>query len=428
MTISGTHGDDTLTGTDGNDTFDLRQGGNDTAQGLDGKDTFLLGSAFTAADSIDGGGGTADVLNLHGDYSAGVTFAATTLVDVEIIFVAAGDSYNFTSIDATVAAGAQLKITGSTLGAADTLTFNGSAETDGTFFFVGGAGNDMFTGGAGGDTFDLTHGGHDTATGNGGNDKFNFAAALEASDRISGGAGSDTVTVKGDYTSGLVLTSTLMSTVERLVVGTGHNNAFTSDDTLIAAGDTFTVDGSGLSAASRLQFTGSAETDGHFHFTGGLAPDLFIGGAQSDIFDLTVGGNDNVTGGGGADKIEAGPGHDVFTYNGVADSASLTHDTITGFDPALGRFNLDVTVTGVNAAVSGAVNFSTFDANLASAIGATMGAHHAIVVNATSGSLSGHVFLVVDANGSAAYDGGADYVFDITGATNIANLAKANFI
>jgi hypothetical protein len=129
MTISGTHGDDNLSGTDGSDTFDLRQGGDDTAHGLDGKDTFLLGSTFTAADSIDGGGGTADVLNLHGDYSAGVTFAATTLVDVEIIFVAAGDSYNFTSIDATVASGAQLKITGSTLGAADTLTFDGAAGT-----------------------------------------------------------------------------------------------------------------------------------------------------------------------------------------------------------------------------------------------------------------------------------------------------------
>ena len=57
MAIKGTKGDDILSGTSGNDVFDLWQGGNDTVSGGDGNDTFKFGAAFTAADKIDGGTG-----------------------------------------------------------------------------------------------------------------------------------------------------------------------------------------------------------------------------------------------------------------------------------------------------------------------------------------------------------------------------------
>jgi hypothetical protein len=50
------------------------------------------------------------------------------------------------------------------------------------------------------------------------------------------------------------------------------------------------------------------------------------------------------------------------------------------------------------------------------------------VVDAGSngGTLDGHVFLIVDANGDAVYEGGTDYVFDITGYAG--TIGTGNFI
>ncbi|HEY1630647.1 MAG TPA: hypothetical protein VGF56_04995 [Rhizomicrobium sp.] len=144
MSIKGTSGDDNLVGTSGNDAFDLTQGGNDTAQGLAGNDSFSFGATFTAADAVDGGDG-ADVLKLAGDYSAGVTFGAATLINVETVSLADGFSYKLTTNDATVATGQSMTVDGSALTGANTLTFDGSAETDGTLAVHGGLGNDSFT-------------------------------------------------------------------------------------------------------------------------------------------------------------------------------------------------------------------------------------------------------------------------------------------
>jgi hypothetical protein len=43
------------------------------------------------------------------------------------------------------------------------------------------------------------------------------------------------------------------------------------------------------------------------------------------------------------------------------------------------------------------------------------------------GTLAGHTFLIVDANGTAGYQAGQDYVIDITGATNLGSLSTTNF-
>jgi hypothetical protein len=68
-------------------------------------------------------------------------------------------------------------VDGSALGAGNTVTFNGSAETDGSLAVTGGAGNDLFT----------------------------MGAALTAADRFDGGAGNDTLVLNGDYSGGAVL-------------------------------------------------------------------------------------------------------------------------------------------------------------------------------------------------------------------------------
>ncbi len=104
-----------------------------------GNDTFTLAATLTASDSLDGGSGS-DTLTLNGDYSAGLTFGAATVVNIELLQLAAGHSYNFTTNDGNVASGATMAVDGSALGAGDVLTFNGTAETGRLLSIAGGAG------------------------------------------------------------------------------------------------------------------------------------------------------------------------------------------------------------------------------------------------------------------------------------------------
>ncbi|MGH6872937.1 MAG: hypothetical protein ACREHE_15665, partial [Rhizomicrobium sp.] len=85
------------------------QGGDDTVSGLNGKDVFNFGAALTAADTIDGGAG-GDTVQIKGDYSGGLVFAATTMVNVEALSLGAGFDYTITTNDATVASGAVLTV------------------------------------------------------------------------------------------------------------------------------------------------------------------------------------------------------------------------------------------------------------------------------------------------------------------------------
>ena len=92
-------------------------------------------------------------------------------------------------------------------------------------------------------------------------------------------------------------------------------------------------------------------------------------------------------------------------------------------------FQLPVAVTAIDAAVNtGALSTATFDADLANAVGAAqLGAHHAVVFTADSGTLAHDVFLVIDANGIAGYQAGQDFVikFDNNSETN---FTTADFI
>src|SRR5438128_1189273 len=133
--FTGTKGDDNFTGTTGDDFFDLTQGGHDTASGLKGNDFFVLGEAFGARDHIDGGDGY-DRLAIRGDYSRPIIFTADTLRNVEVLdldFQSSGGHYNFTTVDATVAAGKTFTIDARSSGG---LVFDGSAETDGNFVIL----------------------------------------------------------------------------------------------------------------------------------------------------------------------------------------------------------------------------------------------------------------------------------------------------
>src|SRR5688572_2182252 len=124
---TGTSGDDSFTGTNENDFFDLSQGGSDTAVGRFASDFFQLGATLDRSDRLTGGGGT-DVLALDGDYSAGLALDAFTVTAMEQIRCAAGYSYDLTLHDGTVAAGALMAVIAQGL-----LRIDASAETDGRF-------------------------------------------------------------------------------------------------------------------------------------------------------------------------------------------------------------------------------------------------------------------------------------------------------
>jgi Ca2+-binding RTX toxin-like protein len=192
-------GNDTLVGNAANNVLnsgagkDLVRGdfgGDDTVLAGDGNDYIYFGDALTTADNIDGGAGT-DTLGLIGNYN--MTFGANNLVGIERLAVysnsatAGTASYNLTTIDANV--GPQgFFITAASLKSTETLTFNGSAETDGAFRIQGGAGNDSIAGGAKGD-FLTGNAGADMLFGLGGNDTLVGGAGA---DQLRGGAGNDT--------------------------------------------------------------------------------------------------------------------------------------------------------------------------------------------------------------------------------------------
>lgn len=318
FTLIGGSVDDALTGGALADTFDLSYGGSDTAHGGGGDDIFVLGSALDAGDNIDGGAGS-DRVTLGSDY-AGFVFGATTMTNVETLQLLAGHDYSLTSSDGTVAAGETLAVNAKALGAGDSVTFNGSAETDGAFIMTGGAGGNTFTGGAQSDTFDMTQGGIDTVNGGGGGDSIRMGATLTAADAIDGGAGQGTVFLNGDYDGGNAVTfgANTMVNVENLVLGTGHSYVFTANDATVASGAGLTVDASALGSGNQLLFDAQAETDGHFVVTGGAGADSINLGGPSVL---------------AASTIDGGAGYDTLSLNGdYAAGVTFSATTVTNVE------------------------------------------------------------------------------------------------
>jgi Ca2+-binding RTX toxin-like protein len=171
-------------------------------------DRFFFGAdrRFGASDKVDGQGGSDDQFALQGDYSGAnaVVFAADTLLQIEKIgFLSAGDSrfgsgsadgfdYDITMHDGNVAAGQRLIVQANNLKSSgtldETLIFNGSAETDGSFNIFAGEGNDTILGGAGADSISgrggddriVGGGGADTLRGDAGNDVFAYLAVSDS--------------------------------------------------------------------------------------------------------------------------------------------------------------------------------------------------------------------------------------------------------
>ena len=267
------------------------------------------------------------------------------MTNVENLTLLGGHSYDLTTDNATVSAVQQLEVDAHALGVGDSLTFDGSAESNGSFFITGGAGNDVLTGGnytpGGGDLFDLSLGGADTAYGGDGYDFFRMGGALTAADTIDGGASpavyTDIVFLDGDYSAGLTFSATTMTNVEALYLGfNSHLGLQLRPDHQRRHGrQRANADGErGLRRYEPASpSTARRKRTAPFTSTAAAGDDTLIGGMGNDIFDLSLGGNNSVTGGAGADDITCGGGTDTLVYTAGSNSTSTGHDTIMASTP-----------------------------------------------------------------------------------------------
>lgn len=350
--IEGSGAGNTLTGTAAGDLFVLDQGGSDTVSGGDGSDGFFFGDEFDAGDVIDGGAGEDDQVGVQG--SVNVTMLATTLTDVETIVLLTGTDARFDDSppgttnatfvmhDGNVAAGEILTINANRLQAGESMTVDGSAETDGSFLFYGGEGTDTLTGGQQSDGFffgEGRFGPDDIVDGQGGaDDQIGFKGDYSGLNRIEFGSGQliDIETI--------VLLTNNDTRFGGAGSGTPYNYEVIMGDDNVASGATMTINANRLASDESLDFNGSFETDGQFRIFSGRGDDLLIGSSN----------NDTISGGRGADTMFGGGGDDVFVFNRIEDSpAGGTLDVIVDFNSGdtidLSAIDADTTTGGNQA-------------------------------------------------------------------------------
>jgi Ca2+-binding RTX toxin-like protein len=212
-------------------------------------------------------------------------------------------------------------------------------------------------------------------------------------------------------------------TVHSFSAATGSKLDFSitkmSDDATTIASYVVTEDWDAFASdvfSGKDKIVGSRHDD---HIRGFFGADKMSGGKGDDV----------ISGDAGADTLAGGAGADSFNANEASDSTSTNHDAVTDFDTGSDVFGLTRAVTGIEAAITnGTLSQNHFDDDLESQIGASeLGLNHAVLFEVDDGgAYDGHVFLVVNWNGSAGYQANADLVIDVTGISGA--LGTDNFV
>jgi hypothetical protein len=339
MDYTGTSGVDNYTGTDDDDHFNMAQGGVDTVSGLDGNDVVKFGAVFNGGDRIDGGAGD-DFVVLDGDYHNGIVIEDTVFTSVETLILR-GTASGITMVDGNVAAGDVMTLNVSHLAhkaaGHQTFKFDATAETDGTYHYLGTKGDDTVLAGAG------------------------FTAHWH----VNGGSGSaDVLFLSADITARF--SARTMTNIDTFEMDFAHSYHIVTNDANVGAGKLMVV-GMDATAGQTDYFDGSAETNGAFEIImDGTGTNLAQGGKGNDYFSYEINPADRFDGGAGSDTLEWGAGtttirlHNQFkNIDKIMLSDSLNFNIVTGGDIA----DPGKTLVVDNSAARGAFTVKFNDSN-----------------------------------------------------------------
>lgn len=177
------------------------------------------------------------------------------------------------------------------------------------------------------------HGAADSIVLGAGNDTVrvdNDSLATANSQTITGGSGTDTLSVKTGTATTVTLGAGLTGFDVITAVAATENYDFTADSANVASGASLTVDGSALTSGT-LRWIGTAETNGTFVLTGGNVADTLVGGSLNDTISGGSGA-DSISGGSGIDNLSGGTGDDIFTVGaaGVGFVSLTAAETVSG--------------------------------------------------------------------------------------------------
>jgi Ca2+-binding RTX toxin-like protein len=331
---------------------------------------FTSTGTLTAADVLNGGGGTANFISLsNDDDDAGTVGEATSgtldrvskIQTVKIKDTATDNSAGDVALIVTNIAYDQTSMTvdAADLDAGEDFAFSANAitQTDEAFIVTGGSGNDTIIGGAGADTItggsgaDIIdgNGGADTLTGGGGVDRFRYVATDSTS------AKKDSIT---DFTA----------TTDSLTVNIGTRGSATQNVNMVDVGDAASlsdglsllsgkpgeyffdttneqvaidIDGNGLIQSSDLIIalpgnTGFSSADMDMVVTGGNAALTVTGGAGNDRVNTVSGEND-------VNTYSLGAGNDTYLLTDAGEVDIFIENASGGTDTIATSAGIDIT-------------------------------------------------------------------------------------
>jgi Ca2+-binding RTX toxin-like protein len=298
--------------------------------------TFNVTSAdLTAADTLTGGSGAADVANVS---SAGPTADLTNVKGIETYNAIGGGANNgLMFVDASFTGVASNIITVNAAGmdpyyvGPRTFTLAGGAAVGPHRFSVQDSqGNDALTTGSGNDTIHTGYG-TDTIVTNDGNDVIDQNATVSNygywwGKNIDSGAGADTVSLNNDGVNTIVTgagADVVTLEMRSWYVGGSTIDTGTENDSVTLTNGSW----------NNTVTTGSGSDTVTINVSSGT--NYIDTGADADVI-VSNSGNNRLTGGLAADSITLGSGSEVVRYTSTLDSWGLAanRDTITNFDVA----------------------------------------------------------------------------------------------